>query len=487
MYIQPCRFKYLYINDPWTSLLDNVLTTIKVLMNIFETYADTVSHSYRRSGFSLVNELEKRGSNHDMISHFFKNTECISLECDRNCNRLIDHNPSHLFNAALSSDNPKLSKLSIDCKKHSFHSGNYTSVSQQINYISPFLSPTIVPHSVLPKCTPYDNLQELCIAELCENITFIKEQGLISNESPLYQIAGIINHQKRLKCVKLAGRLHTLPNSEALITSLIDFMARPSFEEIHIRSDLNTDSAVMLLIVFLTVPATHEQRLVLSNVNCVGKCEKCSKLLSNLSTSPNISQQIKILQLHKVVFKQDMISIISKIPPVCLKVLKICNLEPILPPNISTCELIIDQLFSFMSLGEQLRHFLMNANIRTLHICFSKYDYTRMNAYESLGHVLCDHAKHVKTINHIKCSRPTLGILDYSSSSFVAFLNCLIEFAQLVDLELTFLNLSSELCLLHSVWRDGKNSRKFRRININIPEQDLLSPVHEMCGELVIL
>lgn len=110
-----------------------------------------------------------------------------------------------------------------------------------------------------------------------------------------------------------------------------------------------------------------------------------------------------------------------------------------------------------------------------------------MNAYESLGHVLCDHAKHIKTIDHIKCSRPTRRILNYSSSSFVSFLNCLIEFAQLVDLELTFLNLSSELCLLHSVWRDGKNSRKFRRININIPEQDLLSPVHEMCGELVIL
>ena len=71
MYIQPCRFKSLYINDPWPSLLDNVLTTVKVLMNIFEIYADTVSHLYRRSGFNLVNELEKRGSNHDMISHFF--------------------------------------------------------------------------------------------------------------------------------------------------------------------------------------------------------------------------------------------------------------------------------------------------------------------------------------------------------------------------------------------------------------------------------
>ena len=72
MYIQPCRFKSLYRLNPWTSLLDNVLTTVKVLMNIFEIYADTVSHLYRRSGFSLVNELEKRGSNHDMISHFFK-------------------------------------------------------------------------------------------------------------------------------------------------------------------------------------------------------------------------------------------------------------------------------------------------------------------------------------------------------------------------------------------------------------------------------
>ena len=59
MYIQSCRFKSLYINDPWTSLLDNVLTTVKELMNIFEIYADTVSHLYRRSGFSLVNELEK--------------------------------------------------------------------------------------------------------------------------------------------------------------------------------------------------------------------------------------------------------------------------------------------------------------------------------------------------------------------------------------------------------------------------------------------
>ena len=185
---------------------------------------------------------------------------------------------------------------------------------------------------------------------------------------------------------------------------------------------------------------------------------------------------------------------ISKIPPVCLKVLKICTLEPILPPNISTRELIIDELFSFIStnekhdesLGEQLKHFLMNANIRTLHVCFSEYDYIRMNAYESLGHVLCDHAKHVKTINHIKCSRPILPILDYSSSSFVAFLNYLIEFAQVVDLELTFLNLSSELCLLHTVWRDGKNTRKFRRININTPEQDLLSRVHEMCEELFI-
>ena len=109
-----------------------------------------------------------------------------------------------------------------------------------------------------------------------------------------------------------------------------------------------------------------------------------------------------------------------------------------------------------------------------------------MNAYESLGHVLCDHAKHVKTINHIKFSRPILPILDYSSSSFVAFLNYLIEFAQVVDLELTFLNLSSELCLLYTVWRDGKNTRKFRRININTPEQDLLSRVHEMCEELFI-
>ena len=36
MYIQPCRYKSLYINDPWTSLLDNVLTTVKVLMNIFD-------------------------------------------------------------------------------------------------------------------------------------------------------------------------------------------------------------------------------------------------------------------------------------------------------------------------------------------------------------------------------------------------------------------------------------------------------------------
>ena len=161
---------------------------------------------------------------------------------------------------------------------------------------------------------------------------------------PLYT-ACIINHQKRLKCVKLAGRLHTSPKSEALITSLIDFMSRPSFEELHIRSDLKTNSAVMLLIVFLTVPATHEQRLVLSNVNCLGKCEKHSKFLSNLSTSPKVSQQIKILQLHKVVFEKDMMRTISKIPPVCLKVLKICALEPILPPNISTRELIIDELY----------------------------------------------------------------------------------------------------------------------------------------------
>ena len=309
---------------------------------------------------------------------------------------------------------------------------------------------------------------------------------------PLYT-ACIINHQKRLKCVKLAGRLHTSPKSEALITSLIDFMSRPSFEELHIRSDLKTNSAVMLLIVFLTVPATHEQRLVLSNVNCLGKCEKHSKFLSNLLTSPKVSQQIKILQLHKVVFEKDMMRTISKIPPACLKVLKICTLEPILPPNISTHELIIiDELFSFISknekhdqsLGELLRHLLMNANIRTLHICFSEYDYIRMNVYESLGH-FCDHAKHVKTINHIKCSRPILPILDYSSSSFVAFLNYLVEFAQVVDLDLTFLlNVSSELCLLHTVWRDGKNTRKFRRININIPIQDLLSRVHEMCEEL---
>ena len=110
--IIPYRLKPLYSNDPWTSFVDNGLTTVKVLMNNFETYAKTNMHWYQgsRSKFTLFHELEKRDGGYDLIGEYFKNMESISLHYGRDCS---DENPSHFFKAAISSENPKLSKVII--------------------------------------------------------------------------------------------------------------------------------------------------------------------------------------------------------------------------------------------------------------------------------------------------------------------------------------------------------------------------------------
>ena len=307
--IIPCRFKALYSNDPWTSFVDNGLTTVKVLMNNFEIYANTNLYWYQGSEFSLFNELENRDVGHDLIGQFFRNTESITLTLhyDRDCS---DENPSHLFKAVLSSENPKLSRVIM---WRIFH----TDVSQPMKYIAPFLSPSIRSHSDL-KCTPYDRLQELYIAELGDSLRIqrILPQNVPKSASSLYQLARIIKHQKQLRYVKFAGSLlYASPGFDALFTSLVYFVSLPSFEELHISGFLKTDGTLMMLIRFLTVPTTHVQSVLLSDVYFVGECSK--HVLHNLIALPNVNQENKILKVNNVEVKnkKEMINVICSVGP----------------------------------------------------------------------------------------------------------------------------------------------------------------------------
>ena len=305
--IIPYRFKPLYSNDPWTSFVDNGLTTVEVLMNNFEIYANTNLHWYQGSKFSLFNELEERDVGHYLIGEFFRNTESISLHYGRDCR---DENPSHLFKAVLSSENPKLSKVII-CRI--FH----TDVSQPMKYIAPFLSPSIWSHHEL-KFWPYDRLQELYIAELGDSLRIQRSlpQNVPKSASSLYQLARIIKHQKQLRCVEFAGSLlYASPGFDALFTSLVYFVSLPSFEELHISGFLKTDGTLMMLIRFLTVPTTHVQSVLLSDVYFVGKCGK--HVLHNLIALPNVNQENKILKVNRVEVKNklEMINVISSVGP----------------------------------------------------------------------------------------------------------------------------------------------------------------------------
>ena len=305
--IIPCRFQPLYTNYTWRSFVDNVLTTIKVLVNNFEICAHTNLFWYQGSEFSLLKELEKRDAGHDLIVEFFKNTESITLDYGRDCS---DESPSHLFKTVLSSENPKLSKVDIDCIFH-------TDVSQPMKYIAQFLSPSIRSHADL-KCTPYDRLQELYIAELGDSLRIQRSlpQNIPKSASSLYQLARIIKHQKQLRCVKFAGSLlYASPGFDDLFTSLIYFVSLPSFEELHISGFLKTDGTLMMLIRFLTVPTTHVQSVLLSDVYFVGQCSK--HVLHNLIALPDVNQENKILKVNHVDVKtkKEMINVISSVGP----------------------------------------------------------------------------------------------------------------------------------------------------------------------------
>ena len=307
--IIPCRFKPLYSNDPWTSFVDNGITTVKVLMNNFEIYAKTNMHWYQgsRSKFTLFHELEKRDGGYDLIREFFRNTKSITLHYGRDCS---DENPSHLFKAALSSENPKLSKVII---YRIFH----TDVSQPMKYIAPFLSPSVSSHSDL-KCTPYDRLQELYISEIgdCLRIQRSLPQNVPKSASSLYQLARIIKHQKQLRRVEFAGSLlYASPGFDALFKSLVYFVSLPSFEKLHISGFLKTDGTLMMLIRFLTVPTTHVQSVLLSDVYFVGKCS--IHVLDNLIALPDVNEENKILKVNRIDVKnkKEMINVISSVGP----------------------------------------------------------------------------------------------------------------------------------------------------------------------------
>ena len=305
--IIPCRFKPLYSNDPWTSFVDNRLTTVKVLMNNFETYANTNLRWYQGCKFSLFNEIERRDVRHDFIGEFFRNTKSVTLHYGRDCS---DENPSHLFKAVLSSENPKLSKVII---YRIFH----TDVSQPMKYIAQFLSPSISSHSDL-KCTPYDRLQELYISEIGDSLRIQRSlpQNVPKSASSLYQLARIIKHQKQLRRVKFAGSLlYASPGFDALFKSLVYFVSLPSFEKLNISGFLKTDGTLMMLIKFLTVPTTHLQSVLLSDVYFVGKCSK--HVLDNLIALPDVNRESKILKVNHVDVKnkKEMIHVISSVGP----------------------------------------------------------------------------------------------------------------------------------------------------------------------------
>ena len=276
-------------------------------MNNFEIYANTNFHWYQGSKFSLFNELEKIDFGQDLIGEFFRNMESITLHYDRDCS---DENPLHLFKAVLSGENPKLSKVII-CRM--FH----TDVSQPMKYIAPYLSPSIWSHSDL-KCTPYDRLQELYIAELGDSLRIQRSQpqNVPKSASSLYQLARIIKHQKQLRCVEFAGSLlYASPGFDALFTSLVYFVSLPSFEELHISGFLKTDGTLMMLIRFLTVPTTHVQSVLLSDAYFVGQCSK--HVLHNLIALPDVNQENKILKVNNVEVKnkKEMINVISSVGP----------------------------------------------------------------------------------------------------------------------------------------------------------------------------
>lgn len=305
--IIPCRFKPLYSNDPLSSFVDNRLTTVKVLMNNFEIYANTNLHWYQGGKLSLLSKLEKRDVGHDLIGEFFRNTKSISLHYYRDHS---NENPSHVFKAAISSENPKLSKVIICRIVH-------TDVSQPMKYIAPFLSPSISSHSDLT-CTPYDRLQELYISEIGDSLRIQRSlpQNIPKSASSLYQLAQIIKHQKQLRRVKFAGSLlYASPGFDALFKSFVYFVSLPSFEKLHISGFLKTDGTLMMLIKFLTVPTTHVQSVLLSDVYFVGKCSK--HVLDNLTALPCVNQENKILKVNRVDIKnkKEMINVISSVGP----------------------------------------------------------------------------------------------------------------------------------------------------------------------------
>ena len=489
-YIFPYCFESLYIDNPWIEWKAHVMTSIKILSECFHTCSNLIH--YECHDLTSFLNCDK-----DFILKFFAGAQSIKLTCSSPICRssqpvhLAEHDPSDIFSLILSAKNPTLRKIKAPDFSAECHNITPFIIHQFLQSLVRFFAPGFGSPTSLPVFIPYKGLVELEFSCLSDTVNKVNP---LKHEYPLYQLAAIIDNQENLRSVNLQGVFTPTPGCDSLMIALANFTRKCTYETLSIKGvntkreystnmTINSDAAVQLFVNFLTSPTTHEQSLLISNVNFIGECRIPQSLLSLL---PPETQKHKILTLDGVGLGKQMVFVLSQVPPICLKMLKLylstsfstlSNLH-----NLTATELILDLYIIDkieMEIGKVLAPFILNKEIEKLSIHFEEE--TNWSHLASIGRVISKHAKTFKTLQFVTVNTNVSMVTQFSDIN--TFYNSLVDLAQVVPLELGLCTLGEQLQILRKIYSNRKSIRKipvlvcYSRFGYDTPVKDIAENV----------
>ena len=495
-YVIPRHFESLYIGNPWKDWDQHVQTTIKMVLSMVAVDSLTHSIDYEYHDISSIFHKEN-----DLVKQFLSYVHSIKLNCSSgNCihhhkgpSHLSDHDPTDVFKTILSVQNPKLRKVKIPDSSSLRYVNTPFIVRQQLQSMVRFFAPGFGTPRNISDFTPYGGLVDLEISCLRDEVDS-KGWRNQSTAYPLCQLAAIIAHQKHLRNVNLQGMFKQTSGCEILMTALAEFICKPTFESLSITgmeishshtesAEINCDWVIKLFVSFLTSHATCEQHLLFSNINFVGKCGRHRTLFSEL---PDDSQYRKNLSLTNVELGLGMIPVLSKIPPICLKSIKInqirsCNCLNVFSNlnNIVTSELSLEFIFPLKGgkeIDKLIAPLLLNNKIKKLFFSTKRcLLYVALSEHLGLGILISEHAKRFKTLETIII----VNLSNFEPHEGV-FYNSLIDLAQVVPLKLTLHAQQNYLEFFYTLFQERGLAQKIHRLEI---QKDL---VDSECSSLLM-
>ena len=480
-YVIPNRFGSLYIGDPWTNWDSHALTSVKILVDVFNKTPRSIECEYH----NLSNLLH---SENEFIKQFFKGVISLTLTCrSAYCHSVLqtqvtfidlpNHDPTDILGIILSSKYPSLKRIETLDK---YLRGSSTAAAQyilrqQLYAMVGFFATGFGSPRNLPNFLPYRGLEELEIGCLTDEMEIKEGKTVPDHAYPMSQLAAIIQNQDQLKRVSLHGLYTPTPGCDRLIIALTSLACKPTFNMLCIQgvafydSKINSHVVAQLLVSFLTSPTMHEQSLIFCDVSFVGKCNKC--FTDQISILPKESQEQKTISLTRVSLGLEIVDVLTQIPPVCLKqfllnkinsissLAALCNL-----PNITTTELSLEMktIYENMCIGEVLSPLVLNHNIKTLIIKLEQD--IQLSQQTSLGILISEHAKHFKSLRSITIEQVSSTCFDEPNISVLY--SSLVDLAQVVPLELKLYNMRDQVKVLYHVFKERGAIQKFRKLEL---------------------